>query len=319
MKILSLIILALLTGAFLGCKKEGVEGKKSLLDMVTEPKGDNCSTGGIKVISGIDINRNEVLDASEIQNTKYICNGNNGINGNNSLLNVIPETAGANCLSGGYKIVSGIDTNNNSILDANEIQNTEYICNGTDGINGNNMLMNVIPEAAGTNCSSGGHKIISGIDLNKNNILDSNEIQNVQYICNGDDGGYDKQTRIYFPNNGYSYGTSSVNGSIVNMECLFDFDISNYLKADSIVFGSYLSTSDAEVSCIVELYDITNSKVIANTSLTSRSTEWEWQTTSVNFIGDLPVGAITLGLRMKSQNEGIYVNYFLPMITIYRK
>lgn len=317
MKIKGLIVYTFFIGIlFFGCEKEGPEGKKSLLDLVVEPKGENCSSGGFKVVSGIDINKNDILDTSEIQNTKYICNGNNG---NNSLLNVIPESAGANCSSGGYKIKSGIDLNNNNILDSNEVQNIEYICNGDDGINGNNSLMNIVPETAGTNCSSGGFKILSGIDLNKNNILDINEIQNTQYICNGDDGGYDKQIRIYFPANGYGYGTSSINGSIESIECISNFDISSYLNADSIVFGSYLNTWNTNVSCTIDLYDMTNGNVINNTTLTSKSTSWEWKMTSINFLDELPKSPITLGIRMKSQNEGTTVGYYLPMITIYRK
>ena len=70
-------------------KKQGPEGKKSLLDLISEAPGPNCSTGGYKIVSGIDINNDNVLDADEIQSTKYICNG---LNGSNHLL-LLPSCA----------------------------------------------------------------------------------------------------------------------------------------------------------------------------------------------------------------------------------
>jgi len=48
--------------------------------MVLEPAGANCPNGGYKVTTGTDINKNGVLDNTEIQATNYICNGNNGLN-----------------------------------------------------------------------------------------------------------------------------------------------------------------------------------------------------------------------------------------------
>lgn len=169
----------------IGCEKEGLEGKKSLIDFIIEPAGENCSNGGYKVISGIDLNNNNILDEDEIENTKYICNGTNGYN---SLVNIISEPPGDNCISGGYKVLTGIDLNNNNILDETEIQNQEYICNGIDGANGFNALIKVESEPPGENCSSGGFRILTGLDSNINNILDDSEILNTQYVCNGTDG-----------------------------------------------------------------------------------------------------------------------------------
>jgi hypothetical protein len=37
--------------------------------------GDICSNGGIRIDMGFDVNRNNVLDAAEITNTEYVCNG----------------------------------------------------------------------------------------------------------------------------------------------------------------------------------------------------------------------------------------------------
>jgi len=180
--IFSILLLLIIT---IGCKIEGPEGKKSLIDFVSEPAGNNCSNGGYKVLSGIDLNNNNILDNTEVQSTQFICNGidgTDGINGYNSLINVLAESAGENCSNGGYKILTGLDTNINGTLDESEIQNTQYICNGNDGIN---SLFSVETEPAGENCEAGGFRISYGKDLNGNGILDDIEIENFVFICNG--------------------------------------------------------------------------------------------------------------------------------------
>ena len=158
------------------CTKEGPEGKRTLMNFVPEPEGVNCPAGGYKVEMGLDLNYNHFLEASEIETTEYICNGNN------SIIDLQPEPPNENCPSGGYKVMTGIDINNNNSLEDAEVQNTEYICNG------NNSLVKILPESEGINCTSGGYKVLSGIDINNNNELDEKEDQNINYICNGNDG-----------------------------------------------------------------------------------------------------------------------------------
>ena len=106
-------------------------GTTLLVSSIAEPAGANCTYGGNKVTAWFDTNSNKILDAGEPSSTTYICNGVIGINGLNSLLNVIPELEGTNCGSVGSKIVSGVDTNANQVLDPSEITNTVYVCNGS--------------------------------------------------------------------------------------------------------------------------------------------------------------------------------------------
>jgi len=62
-----------------------------------------------------------------------------GANGLNALINTTTEPAGANCANGGTKIETGLDANENGILDAWEINaaQTKYVC---DGINATSSL-----------------------------------------------------------------------------------------------------------------------------------------------------------------------------------
>ena len=191
-----------------------------------------------------------------------------------------------------------------------------------EGTTGQSSLLNLTPEPPGVNCASGGIKVASGIDANRDNVLEDNEIQNVKYVCNGNDGsngGSDKQVILYFPANGIAYETSSAAGQIDSLEVINNFDISNYTNADSITFSSYLQTTDPNVNDTLDLYDLTNNKVINNSTLTSDSTGLDWKTTTLNFKNDLPPGPIKLGILQKSGQEGTIVRYYLPMLTIYKQ
>lgn len=50
-----------------------------------------------------------------------------------SLLALTPELPGANCPNGGTAITSGLDDNNDGILQAQEIDSTAFVCNGVNG------------------------------------------------------------------------------------------------------------------------------------------------------------------------------------------
>jgi hypothetical protein len=141
----NLLLLLLVLGLFLGCEKKGLDGKNSLTDYTAESAGANCSSGGYKIDVGIDLNDNGSLDSEEIQSTQYICNGDDGINGYNSLINISSEPVGEFCANGGIKIENGIDLNGNGLLDEDEIQNISYTCNGIDGINADTISILRIP------------------------------------------------------------------------------------------------------------------------------------------------------------------------------
>jgi hypothetical protein len=307
----------LLFACLIDCKKENINEKNSLLDIIAEPVGNNCSAGGFKIVTGIDNNNNNILDDSEIQNSSFICNGNDA---KNSLVLIIPELDESICNTGGYKILSGLDVNSNNLLENGEIQDSSYICNGNNGIdgtNGLNSLMNVIPESPGESCSSGGYKINTGLDLNGNTQLDDNEIQITKYICNGNDGVSDKMIIINLLGSGYTTSSSWV---LADIGILRDFDIDNYIDADSISFGTYCNTFNASNKCNIELYDLTNNKSIENTQIYSNIYNASvWTSTKINFISNLPKGKINLGVRIKSEIEGSGVSCSSGILSIYRK
>ena len=64
---------------------DGTNGKNSLISTTTESSGANCTTGGLKIQSGLDSDVDGVLDSAEVTATTYVCNGSNGSNGSNGI------------------------------------------------------------------------------------------------------------------------------------------------------------------------------------------------------------------------------------------
>ena len=99
---------------------------------------------------------------------------------------IVTETAGANCATGGLRISVGIDANNDGNLTSDEIDFTEYVCNGVDGADAVAQLTNVAAVLGGVNCASGGLRFDVGPDTNGNDVLDTEEIAFTNYVCNGE-------------------------------------------------------------------------------------------------------------------------------------
>lgn len=158
---------------------DGVNGANSLIISTIEAPGNNCQNGGLLIQIGLDVNENGTLEPEEVNSTSFVCNG---IDQYQNLIRITNEPPSINCVNGGQTIRTGLDLNNNGILEDNEVNNTVYVCNGLDGIN---SLIKSTSEEAGENCTNGGIKIEFGLDNNANGILDEAEITSTSYVCNG--------------------------------------------------------------------------------------------------------------------------------------
>lgn len=166
----------------------GADGLSTLVRQADEEPGANCEHGGKAVLYGLDTDRSGYLEDSEILSTSYICNGAPGDPGHNSLFDAAIEPPGETCLAGGFLIKSGLDTNDNGILDEDEIQAEAYLCQGTPGDDGLAALVQVTEEDPGENCWYGGQKIETGSDDDQDGFLDPNEVDYTEYACNGEPG-----------------------------------------------------------------------------------------------------------------------------------
>jgi hypothetical protein len=177
--------------------QDGADGLSALIRTELQSPGAICPAGGIRVLSGVDANRNGQLDAGEETQTSYLCNGEAGQDGGdgfNALLASTQIPSGIQCVSGGYRIDTGLDADGNGLLDLTEVTSSFYVCNGSDGADGQDgmdglqSLINISTEAPGANCAEGGKLIQSGVDLNTNGLLESGEVEQSAFLCNGEDG-----------------------------------------------------------------------------------------------------------------------------------
>ena len=81
--------------------------------------------------------------------------GGDGESASQSLINTTIEVAGQNCANGGIKIETGIDTNKDGILGADEVNSsqTKYLCNGEDGEDGEDGQDSTDSGGSGDGCS----------------------------------------------------------------------------------------------------------------------------------------------------------------------
>lgn len=226
-----------------------------------------------------------------------------GSEGIRSLVKISAVSPNDICPNGGQKIETGLDKNRNSLLDASEVESTNYICNGTNGFNSLTNLTEVRPSDI---CEAGGFKIDVGIDKNRNNILDANEIESTRYICNGVNGGYDKQI-MFKLNKINSMAKDTIIYTIQNSGSgILLFNKNNYTKIDSAVFIAYdiktatgcCGSPDIAKKVKIELYDLTNNQPILNSAIESDDITAGTYVRSNNFINYLPNGYVNLGTRM---------------------
>jgi formate-dependent nitrite reductase cytochrome c552 subunit len=106
----------------------GPQGLSALVSTTALDAGDaNCANGGIQIDVGLDANADGTLDAGEITDTQFVCNGNAGAG---VLVNTTTLEAGAECSNGGIMLEIGVDTDGSGTLEAGEVTSTQYICNG---------------------------------------------------------------------------------------------------------------------------------------------------------------------------------------------
>lgn len=163
-----------------------------------------CPAGGAAIDQGRDDGGNTgvaldgILQTDEVSQTIYVCAGEAGMSGFNSLVKIGNEPQGTNCQYGGVRIETGLDngagggTARNGTLETGEITDTRYVCAGppaVNGQNGSNSLVRISAEPAGTNCPFSGQRIDTGLDngagggVAGNGMLESGEITHTSYVC----------------------------------------------------------------------------------------------------------------------------------------
>lgn len=175
----------------------GGDGRTTLVVSSPEPAGAHCASGGTRISSGLDANGDGILEDSEVTSSAYACSGAAGTPGATGA----PGAAGiqallafnslavgdAHCPNGGLEVDAGGDLDGNGVLGSTEITSRAYVCNGSGGASGTSGLDSLIaqsPEPAGGPCANGGTRITSGLDTNRDGILEANEVTATSDVCN---------------------------------------------------------------------------------------------------------------------------------------
>ena len=58
-----------------------MDGLSAVVVAAQEPAGENCPSGGVRIASGLDSDRNNELSAQEVTSVRYVCNGLQGAQG----------------------------------------------------------------------------------------------------------------------------------------------------------------------------------------------------------------------------------------------
>ena len=199
---------------------DGADGSGSISTLIRVLSSTSCTTGGNTFEIGSDSNSDGVLDVSEVGITVDICNGSqgpegpagadgsegiagrNGTNGQdggqgptgtngtdalNALISSSPEASGNNCANGGTRIDVGVDDNADGVLDATEIDQTQYVCNG--GSSNNTMLTSISSPLSNMGCDAGGRTVSYGFDNGDgsgtyaNGVLEPGEVDASTTLC----------------------------------------------------------------------------------------------------------------------------------------
>ena len=258
--------------------QDGAAGEDGVSTLIRVLSSTGCTTGGNTFEIGDDTNGDGVLELTEVILTLDICNGANGVDGqdgapgtdgadgqdgapgadgtngqdgalgadgSNAIIETMTEPAGTNCANGGVKIQVGIDTNADGVLQPTEINpaQTQYVCDG--GSTANTLLTSMtIPSVS--LCDAGGRIVSHGLDNGDNGgtaangQLESGEIDFSTTYCTTFSIGLfvDIDTRLQTNGNGYGSSTSR----------MFEYNETLYFDADDGTQGRELWQSDGTVT-----------------------------------------------------------------------
>jgi hypothetical protein len=146
-----------------------------------EPPGASCAAGGARIRTGVDDDRDGVLAASEVDDTRHVCNGVSAADGSDGMPG-LPGEAGAPGLPGepGAAGEPGPPGEPGTPGEPGPP--------GEPGTPGRSSLIRLDEVAAGATCTAGGVAIHAGLDDDGDGSLGDDEIEQTRVVCSGGDG-----------------------------------------------------------------------------------------------------------------------------------
>ncbi|WP_147450078.1 DUF7151 family protein [Corallococcus carmarthensis] len=144
-----------------------------------EPHGENCTLGGMAVLSGLDRDGNGQLDDAEVTLTDFVC----ATSVANVLLRVRPVAPGTpECPLGGQVSHAGHDANGNGLLEDEEISREVYACDEPAPVLSRLRSLPAFTAPCDGD-DSGGTAVEAGLDLNGDTALAMSEVEATAYAC----------------------------------------------------------------------------------------------------------------------------------------
>jgi hypothetical protein len=191
LRLLHVALAALLTLS-VGCSvadgDKGTDGRSTLVRLSSAPAEPPCPSGGTRIETGLDDDRDGVLDDAEVDATQLVCSGPPGDPGAPgtgappTLVATSHVDAAPGCPGGGVRIDVGVDDSRDGVLDPGEIDDTDWACDGPAGPT-HATVLGATPEIPGQHCAHGGTRIDAGADLDDDGELDAGEIESTVYSC----------------------------------------------------------------------------------------------------------------------------------------
>ena len=294
--------------------------------------------------------------------TLAACGGGGGGGGNDPQANAgdvsvavrsKPLPAGdVDCPNGGILVESGIDENGNGLLDDNEVDKAEKVCNGQDGAdgadgsNGLDALVSTSTINTGdATCPNGGILIETGIDSNRNGSLDSDEVSKSEKLCNGQSGSNGLNSLVAFSDepagSNCPYGGMRVdsglddngNGTLDSGEidqtgfvCShiageIGWQVAELISGSTGTFGSQpqiVTNADGNAVTVWQQHDGTRNNIWANRYIPG--TGWEWAEPIETDTGDalnpqIAIDANGNAIAVWRQSDGIRSNIWTNRYT----
>jgi len=275
---------------------QGIAGNNGLTTLFissAENAGDNCINGGVKQESGIDNNEDGSLQLAEVTTTNFLCNGATGTTGSQGVAGLVAlsaEAPGNNCIVGGTKIDSGVDTNANNLLDFVEIQNTSYVCNSlTNGL--------WVTPISGNTTEAGGEATFTV------RLFSQPSADVVVNIISTDvtEGVVDKPSLVFTSTNWNNPQTVTVHGVddlILDADIQFNIRIGQTTSADPNFNLTFNYVNLLVVNENDEVFGFNISETSGDTS------EWSRTTTFMVQLASTPTADVTLPLISGDVSEG---------------
>ncbi len=157
-----------------------------IVDSAVELPGERCPDGGTRMRFGIDDDGDGALDPEEVDGAPlYLCNEVLLVAGKTSLVATADATA-QQCTFGGFVYRFGLDDDYDGVLAQGETDGVRVVCNGDNGYAG---LVEQAPFSGGE-CGPAVHgvRLTSGLDVDRDGVLDTSEVLARETICDGFEG-----------------------------------------------------------------------------------------------------------------------------------